>query len=194
MEEPAPRSTAERIRDAAVALLSEQGVVRTTTRGIAARAGVNEVTVFRHFSSKTGVLAAALQHVTAPFRAAVATPSEDVVADLRQAVAGYLAFADAHPDLVSRVLPEIAHEPELREHILPWQQGVAARVRAVVEHHQARGALRADLSADEVARSLLGPLAARASLRHLFPVHGPLDVATYVATFLEGHRGGVQHD
>ena len=93
-----------------------------------------------------------------------------------------------------RVLPEIAHEPELRDSILPWQQAVAASVRAVVAHHQQRGALRADLPADEVARAFFGPLLARASLRHLFPVQAPLDVGAYVHLFLHGYHGGAPDD
>lgn len=194
MSEQPARSSAARIRDAAVELLAEQGVVRTTTRAIAERAGVNEVTVFRQYASKNGVLIAALEHVTRPFRTRTTAPSENVAHDLRQVATGYAAFADNHPDLVSRVLPEIAHEPELRDSVLPWQQDIAARVRVIVEHHQAHGRLRADLPSDEIARAFFGPLAARAFLRHLFPVRSPLDVATYVELFLHGYQGGVRHD
>lgn len=181
---------AERIRDAAIELLAEQGVVRTTTRAIAERAGVNEVTVFRRYSSKNGVLIAALEHVTTRFRLGAAAPSDDVARDLERVAEGYVAFADRHPDLVSRVLPEIAHEPELRDSVLPWQRNIAAGVRTIVEHHQATGALRPDLPSDEIARAFFGPLAARASLRHLFPVNAPLDVSTFVEMFLQGYQGG----
>lgn len=194
MSDRPAKPAAERIRDAAIELLAEQGVVRTTTRAIAERAGVNEVTVFRRYSSKNGVLIAALEHATASFRAGAAAPSDDVVHDLEQIAAGYTAFVDRHPDLVSRVLPEIALEPELRESVLPWQRDVAADVRAIVEHHQARGVLRPDLPSDDIARAFFGPLAARAFLRHLFPVHAPLDSTTYVEMFLRGYQGEIRHD
>lgn len=50
--------TRERILKAAGRLFAEQGYARTTTRAIAAAAGVNEVTLFRHFSSKQNLLRA----------------------------------------------------------------------------------------------------------------------------------------
>ena len=51
LNQPA-EDTRGRILQAAVKLIVEQGYARTTTRAIAAEAGVNEVTLFRHFGSK----------------------------------------------------------------------------------------------------------------------------------------------
>ncbi|MER7409941.1 MULTISPECIES: TetR family transcriptional regulator [Streptomyces] len=54
-----PRSGAEarrRLQQAALELYQEHGFDRTTTAGIAARAGVNERTFFRHFPDKREVL------------------------------------------------------------------------------------------------------------------------------------------
>ena len=47
-----PESTRLRIMDAASQLFTEKGFSGTTTRAIAELAGVNEVTIFRHFGSK----------------------------------------------------------------------------------------------------------------------------------------------
>lgn len=52
----ASRDTRERILDSAAELFAERGYGGTTTRAIAERAGVNEVTLFRHFGNKQGVL------------------------------------------------------------------------------------------------------------------------------------------
>lgn len=52
------RDTAEKILDAAAELIAERGYAATTTRLIAERAGVNEVTIFRRFENKLGVLKA----------------------------------------------------------------------------------------------------------------------------------------
>ena len=46
----------ERLRDAALALYRDQGYEQTTTAEIAARAGVNHRTFFRHFPDKREVL------------------------------------------------------------------------------------------------------------------------------------------
>jgi AcrR family transcriptional regulator len=50
------RGTAESILSAAAELFGERGYKGTTTRAIAERAGVNEVTIFRQFGSKQGLL------------------------------------------------------------------------------------------------------------------------------------------
>jgi AcrR family transcriptional regulator len=52
------RDSGEQILGAAAELLAERGYKATTTRAIAERAGVNEVTLFRRFGSKQGILAA----------------------------------------------------------------------------------------------------------------------------------------
>ncbi len=48
----------ERILDAAAELFATHGYAATTTRAIAERAGVNEVTLFRRFQTKRGILLA----------------------------------------------------------------------------------------------------------------------------------------
>lgn len=58
MAEP---TTADRIVEAAIQLISEKGYAAATTRSIAALAGVNEVTIFRHFGNKRGILKAAVE-------------------------------------------------------------------------------------------------------------------------------------
>jgi AcrR family transcriptional regulator len=47
-----PTETKEKIFDATIALVSEKGYLGATTREIARRAGVTELTLFRHFGSK----------------------------------------------------------------------------------------------------------------------------------------------
>ncbi|MDD3826328.1 MAG: TetR/AcrR family transcriptional regulator [Anaerolineaceae bacterium] len=51
-------ATRERILRAAADLFAERGYLRATTRALAAAAGVNEVTLFRHFGNKLNLLAA----------------------------------------------------------------------------------------------------------------------------------------
>jgi AcrR family transcriptional regulator len=54
----AERETGDAILKASAELFAERGYRGTTTRAIAERAGVNEVTVFRRFKNKKGVLEA----------------------------------------------------------------------------------------------------------------------------------------
>lgn len=54
------KSARQKLVDAAFQLFSSQGVGTTTTRQVADLAGVNEVTLFRQFGSKHGLLAAVM--------------------------------------------------------------------------------------------------------------------------------------
>jgi len=56
----------DRIIEAAMAVFSEKGYRTATTREIADRADVNEVTIFRHFSSKEGLFEQTVQHYSPP--------------------------------------------------------------------------------------------------------------------------------
>jgi AcrR family transcriptional regulator len=64
MSNPPPatvkQSTKERLITAALDLFIDQGIPATTTKAIAERAEVNEVTLFRHFGNKNGLLLAIL--------------------------------------------------------------------------------------------------------------------------------------
>lgn len=51
----------QKLIQAALALFTTQGITETTTRQIAERAGVNEVTLFRQFGNKHGLLLSALE-------------------------------------------------------------------------------------------------------------------------------------
>lgn len=50
--------TKKKITKATIELLKEKGYKGTTTREIAEQAGVNELTVFRHFGNKEGIIQA----------------------------------------------------------------------------------------------------------------------------------------
>ncbi len=58
-----PEDTRQRILQAARQLFSEVGYALATTRLIAEAAGVNEVTLFRHFGSKKALLMACLGEI-----------------------------------------------------------------------------------------------------------------------------------
>ncbi len=61
MSEPA-NTTRERIIEAAMRVFARDGLQGATTRAIAQEAEVNEVTLFRQFQNKEGLLAAVMTH------------------------------------------------------------------------------------------------------------------------------------
>lgn len=68
-------SSRDRLLAAAARVYAEHGYAGTTTRRVAEEAGVNEVTLFRHFGSKDKLLAEAVQLHTGEFPA-VTLPAE----------------------------------------------------------------------------------------------------------------------
>lgn len=69
-------SARRRLLDAAREEFGEKGIEAATTRGIAERAGCNEVTLFRQFESKQGLLAAVVSDSSGDFTKADAFPPE----------------------------------------------------------------------------------------------------------------------
>ncbi len=65
---PDDRSTAARIRDAAIGLFAEKGVAATTVRQIAEAAEVSPGLVIHHFGSKDGLRVACDEHIVASLR------------------------------------------------------------------------------------------------------------------------------
>jgi AcrR family transcriptional regulator len=87
--------TRQRLYEAAVALVAEQGFSATTVDDIAERAGVAKGTVYYNFPSKTALFEELLRHgvglLTADFRAAVAgKPPGEAVAALVRAELEYI--------------------------------------------------------------------------------------------------------
>lgn len=68
-EAPEKTGTRQRLLEAAREEFGQQGIEAATTRGIAERAGCNEVTLFRHFESKQKLLAAVVQETSREFYA-----------------------------------------------------------------------------------------------------------------------------
>ena len=58
--------TRQRILQAAAQVFAEKGYARATTRALAAAAGVNEVTLFRHFGNKQNLFAAVIERFGGP--------------------------------------------------------------------------------------------------------------------------------
>jgi AcrR family transcriptional regulator len=136
-----PRSGAEarrRLRQAALELYRERGFDRTTTAEIAARAGVNERTFFRHFPDKREVLFDGEADLRATLTRAVA----DAPADLSPLETLLWTFRKAAPLLEeNRTFSEprlavIAATPALQERELAKH---ASLVESVAEALRRRG-------------------------------------------------------
>jgi AcrR family transcriptional regulator len=114
--------TRRRIVAATVALHEEQGVARTTVSDIAARAGVERATVYRHFPDERALFAACTGHYRAQHPPPDPT-SWDAIADpvvrLQTAVVEVYAYHRRTETMVDRAMRDLPNLPALQEALAP---------------------------------------------------------------------------
>ena len=124
--------TRRRITEATVELHREVGPVNTTISAVAERAGVQRLTVYRHFPDERSLLQACSAHWRAGHPApdpspwpAVADPDER----LRTAVAAFYAYYATDEEMMAKIRRDAAVMPNLAATIAD----VRAYMEAVVE-------------------------------------------------------------
>lgn len=185
----------ERILDAAARLFAEEGVRGATTRRIASLAGVNEVTIFRHFASKEDLLARAVQRNgeerlreldASRLPAEPLAVRDELAARLREVHAGF-SFANR---AVRTALGEWGHHPDLDGQLLRVPDYLADEIETYIAAAQRRGLVRGDLLPAVAAQALLGIVFADGMLRPMMPARFPLDadasVEAYLTIILDG--------
>jgi AcrR family transcriptional regulator len=176
----------EKILKAATELYAETGFRGTTTRQIAQQAGVNEVTVFRHFGSKTALLHEAIRCACSS-DAPAPLPEEP-----RDPKAELLAWAQSHwEELWSRravirtAMGEIEEHPEL----LPRENNATAcagrELSRYLERLQATGLAQVEFATPAAAMMLMGTLFADATSRDILPFVYRLEPADAVAQYVD---------
>ncbi|MCB0926025.1 MAG: TetR/AcrR family transcriptional regulator [Mycobacterium sp.] len=173
---------------AAVSVFAEKGYRTTTTKEIAERAGVNEVTLFRRYGGKAALINAALARVLEDSAFGRLTATEDVTADLIALVHAYGETTQQYGGLVVTLLAETAHQPDLRE-ALPALMPNLLKAAQVIAHHQDHQRLAPGNPMQKLVM-LLAPLMmfgmwSRAGAP---AVLAELEPHAVVAAFLDGHR------
>ncbi len=110
--------TRRRITEAAIELHGSVGAARTTISAIAERAGVERLTVYRHFADESALLAACSSHWIAAHPSP--DPSEwpsirDPAERLRVALAALYAYYDENEAMLAHNLADAAVMPALAE-------------------------------------------------------------------------------
>lgn len=112
--------TREKILQATLKLIREKGFKGATTRAIAQEAGVNEVTLFRHFNNKKGIVKAAFEkfsYVPALSKAIKEKVEWDLEKDLLMFSKLYQQLLNENRDLILISLKERDLFPELNQQI-----------------------------------------------------------------------------
>ena len=141
--------TRDRLLKAAVEVFSSAGIAGATTREIARVAGINEVTLFRHFQSKEQLLSAVAEHITTA-QATVFADQSEWTEDLTTALGRYARFHDEileeYSALVRMFIGEADRHPKEALQVLP-QYFMPLRVK-LIDYLQScitQGRVRADI-------------------------------------------------
>lgn len=184
-----PDPTRARLLRSSLELLAERGYKGATTREIAARAGVSEVTLFRHYASKEELMREAIGRISPPVEQLIPAQIGDLEAAFVQLVRNIEALIEANQGFVIRLLPELMRHPELRgEGGAPGFTRAFTAAGGFIKHCQELGLLRTDETPEQMVVALVGPLIARVLLSGVWGVRIPLDLEAHVRGFLEGRR------
>lgn len=122
-------ATRQRIVEATVALHEERGLTRTTISDVAARAGVERATVYRHFPDDRSLITACTSRYLARHPLPDPTPWQDMadpVSRLRTGLTQVYAYHRCTERMMSKTLPEVPEHPVALEVLAPtlahWQR------------------------------------------------------------------------
>lgn len=194
---PSATDTRQRLLDAATRVFARDGLTGATTRAIAQEAGVNEVTLFRHFQTKDRLLTAVVGenfgNKAGPASSALPVPTGNLRADLFELVGRYDSLLNANWPLVRTMLGEMhhhlseSHERQVfRAVFQPLKESVARRIAAAQQAGEISSGQRADMLGD----LLLGMVftgVLRRNIPHLkIEYSAPSYLTGAVDMFLEG--------
>ena len=144
--------TRRRLMDAAARIFSRDGIQGATTRVIAKDAGVNEVTLFRHFKSKEQLVAAVIEKGLASELAlmdAQASWTENFREKLSQYVRHYYDHLEQKEAFARAFIAESRGLPEsMQTMIASAIKPVRDRLIVMLKEAQQAGVIRADLDVE----------------------------------------------
>jgi AcrR family transcriptional regulator len=184
----------EQIMEAALRVYAEHGYRGATTRRIAQEAGVNEVTLFRHFGSKSQLIHEAIESaVPVPEMPALPERPRDPGTELRAWARVHLAHLFAMRSFIRTAIGECEEHAEIGTSAGERTRRVGVELRAYLGRVKAAGLCGADCDVEAAAIMLMGVLFADAMSRDImpdmFPHAAERSVDEYVDLFLRAIGG-----
>ncbi|HKU63090.1 MAG TPA: helix-turn-helix domain-containing protein [Gemmatimonadales bacterium] len=181
----------DELLSAAARVYAEAGYRGATTRRIALAAGVNEITLFRHFGSKDALLREALARCQDPHSDELLPETPvDPTAELLAWAGSHITDMRGRQALIRTCMGEFAEHPGL---FVPENSGPVRAARALTQYLtrlRQRGLARAEFEPGAAAALLIGTLFADAMGRDIMPdlyANKPdRALREYIALFLRG--------
>lgn len=185
---------ADRILRAAMHLFTERGYAATTTRAIADAAGVNEVTLFRHFGNKAGVLAAIGEGWDKGQNRPPLDPT-DVPGSLLDHALAEVAEATRKGGFMLRMAFDAASVPEVASALAssPGPGGELADLAEFFADAAARGTVRSDVAPRVLAEGFVAMTSSPVMYRQLMGITDG-DAAEAVRAWVDIFCRGVMTD
>jgi len=178
--------------EAALKVFAEHGTRGATTRRIAQTAGVNEVTLFRHFGSKDGLLREALassKRAVAFVDTHLPEKAVDPEAELTEFCRHHHQALFESRSIIRKCMGEFEEHPETTRNACQLPVKISDALRGYLERLRAAGQARGDWNPQAAAAMLMGVLFNDAMGRDCMPERFPYSeregIKHYVAMFLQ---------
>ena len=187
-KEDNPSSTRERLITAALDQLVEYGYRGATSRKIAQAAGVNEITLFRHFVSKEELITTALIDKSEAYRTRFPKPTGALEDDLLRFAEELARSIMEDSAFIFRLIPELSRLPTLQQSVVKRAfNSVYDTMTSFFQYYQHAGILNAEFG-DLLSTIFLGPIFTHHYLGELRDTETTFDIRLYVRLFLDGYR------
>ncbi|WP_381799449.1 TetR/AcrR family transcriptional regulator [Streptomyces niveus] len=193
------RATRQKLYEAAVTLIAEQGFSATTVDEIAERAGVAKGTVYYNFKSKTELFEELLRHGVGLLTASLRTAADETaerdgtsVEALDAMIRAGLAFIDRYPAFTQLYVAELWRTNRAwQSTLLVVRQQAVAVVEKVLQEGIDGGELSREIDVPLTAAALVGMvLVAALDWQAFQPERSIDDVHSALSLLLHGRVGG----
>jgi AcrR family transcriptional regulator len=181
----------DQLLDAAARVYAEAGYRGATTRRIAQAAGVNEITLFRHFGSKETLLHEAIARAAAePATIELPPVPRDPVRELSDWARAQLAHMTERRSIIRTCLGEMEEHPAILSSIdkapVRATAGLASYLRRLRERKIARAPFDEQVAAAMLMGSLFGDAMGRDTMPEMFSRSTEESLREYVQLLLRG--------
>lgn len=160
-------SRKEQIIDAALKIISEEGVTNLTMMKIAKKIGISDAALYRHFKNKRAIMRGLIEtmgrNLTANIGVSV-SDTADPIANLKKILSLHLAYLENNKGIPRLIFSEAVHQndPVLRKTLLQTVDNYLEMIRGILRRAKAEGRLRAGTNIEASAIGFLGLVQATA--------------------------------
>jgi AcrR family transcriptional regulator len=187
----------DQLLDATVRVFAEAGYRGATTRRIAFEAGVNEITLFRHFGSKDALIREAIARSQQASTIGLPDTPANPLRELCDFARSHLAEMRARRALIRTCMGEFEEHPEIivpeNSPIAQAAKGLARYLARLREQGMATAAFDESVAATMLMGVLFADAMGRDIMRDLFPTQAEDALTEYLRIFLRGLGASATH-